>query len=60
MTLFCRNTLDQRYDFISRQIYYNTHIIDFCCGKGFYVKKLISKLRSNMHYFAHDINPEEL
>ena len=47
MALYGGTTQQQRYDFISSQINPDTHIIDFGCGEGYYVRKIIPKLYKN-------------
>lgn len=56
IVLYGGTTQQQRYDFISAQINTDTHIIDFGCGEGYYVKKIIPKLNKNNKYFALDID----
>ena len=54
------NSQEQRYKFIESNIIYNTDIIDFGCGEGFYAKKLLEKLSKSNKYIGWDSDPEEL
>ena len=54
------NSQIQRYNFIESHISFNTDIIDFGCGEGFYVKKLLPQLSKSYKYIAWDVEPEEL
>lgn len=54
------NSQEQRFKFIESKIEFNSDIIDFGCGEGFYVKKLIPKLSNTSKYIAWDSDPEEL
>jgi hypothetical protein len=59
-TMFWGNSQIQRYNFIESHISFNTDMIDFGCGEGFYVKKLLPKLSKSCKYIAWDADPEEL
>jgi hypothetical protein len=54
------NSQIQRYNFIESNVNFSYDIIDFGCGEGFYVKKLLPKLSKDRKYFAWDIDPDEL
>lgn len=54
------NSQIQRYNFIESNVNFSSDIIDFGCGEGFYVKKLLQKLSKDRKYFAWDIDPDEL
>jgi len=54
------NSQIQRYNFIESNINFSSDIIDFGCGEGFYVKKLLPKLSKDSKYFAWDVDSEEL
>lgn len=54
------NSQIQRYNFIESNIDFSSDIIDFGCGEGFYVKKLLPKLSNDCKYFAWDIDSDEL
>lgn len=54
------NSQIQRYNFIESNINFSHDIIDFGCGDGFYVKKLLPKLSKNCKYYAWDIDFDEL
>ena len=72
INMFYGNTQDQRYDFISKIILdfcsnnssNNIHLVDIGCGEGYYVKKLLSAIKSkkisNIQYHAHDIEEKEM
>jgi len=54
------NSQEQRYKFIESHLSFSSDIIDFGCGEGFYVKKLIPQLSQTNKYIAWDTDPEEL
>lgn len=54
------NSQEQRYKFIESNISFTSDIIDFGCGEGFYVRKLLPQLSTTNKYIAWDDNPEEL
>lgn len=58
--MFWGNSHSQRYDFIESHTSLSTDIIDFGCGEGFYVKKLLPQLSKLSKYVAWDANIEEL
>lgn len=59
-TMFWGNSQIQRYNFIESNISFSTDIIDFGCGEGFYVKKILPKLSADCKYYAWDVDTEEL
>lgn len=59
-TMFWGNSQVQRFNFIESHISFNTDIIDFGCGEGFYVKGLLPKLSKSCKYIGWDADPEEL
>lgn len=54
------NSQTQRYEFIESNISLSSDIIDFGCGEGYYVKKIIPKLSNKYKYIAWDVDLEEL
>jgi hypothetical protein len=54
------NSQEQRYNFIESNMSFTSDIIDFGCGEGFYVRKLLPQLSSTNKYIAWDADPEEL
>ena len=54
------NSQEQRYRFIESHISFSSDIIDFGCGEGFYVRKLLPQLSKANKYVAWDADPEEL
>jgi 2-polyprenyl-3-methyl-5-hydroxy-6-metoxy-1,4-benzoquinol methylase len=54
------NSQEQRYKFIESNVIFTSDIIDFGCGEGFYVRKLIPQLSTSNKYIAWDADPEEL
>jgi 2-polyprenyl-3-methyl-5-hydroxy-6-metoxy-1,4-benzoquinol methylase len=66
------NTQDQRYEFISNMVFKfcsnnsenNIHLVDIGCGEGYYIKKLLSAIKtkkiSKIQYHAHDIEEKEM
>ena len=58
--MYWGNSQIQRYDFIESNISFSSDIIDFGCGEGYYVKKILPKLSKNNKYYAWDSNSEEL
>ena len=54
------NSQEQRYKFIESHVSFSSDIIDFGCGEGFYVKKLLPQLSPQNKYIAWDADPEEL
>ena len=54
------NSQEQRYKFIESHVSFSSDIIDFGCGEGFYVKKILPQLNLTNKYIAWDTDPEEL
>lgn len=54
------NSQEQRYKFIESHVSFTLDIIDFGCGEGFYVKKLLPQLNLTNKYIAWDADSEEL
>lgn len=60
VSMFWGNSQIQRYNFVESHISFNSDIIDFGCGEGFYVKKILPQLSKLNKYVAWDLDPEEL
>ena len=60
VTMNWGNSQEQRYKFIESNISFSSDIIDFGCGEGFYIKKILPQLSQTNKYIAWDENPEEL
>lgn len=58
--MYWGNSHIQRFEFINSNISFSSDIIDFGCGEGFYVKKLLPKLSKDFKYYAWDTDINEL
>lgn len=54
------NSQEQRFKFIESHISFTSDIIDFGCGEGFYVRKILPQISQTKKYIAWDSDPEEL
>jgi len=58
--MFWGNSQVQRYNFVKYHISFSSDIVDFGCGEGFYIKKLLPQLSKSNKYIAWDADPDEL